>query len=100
VVTQVHPAALMRASMVADELAEGLRRRAANVEASTEVGAQALPGFRLSRVLEALHAGWSDAMGRHRQYLDLLGNALVTTAQDYRQTDADVAAPFVALNRF
>jgi uncharacterized protein YukE len=60
----------------------------------------ALPGFRTRQTVERLAFGWSDALSRHRQYLDGLGDALADAATGYRQSDDEAAASFLALDRF
>jgi uncharacterized protein YukE len=98
--TRVDPAALLRAAGAADRLAGGVRRESADVETDTASGTRALSGFRTREALERLQYGWSDALQRHHDYLDQLGNSLSTAARGYRQSDATVAAYFAGLNRF
>lgn len=98
--TQVNPAALMRAAGVTDRFVDAVRRESADIEMDTASGVIALAGFRTREALERLQYGWTDALSRHREYLDQLGNALTTTARGYRQSDATTASYFSELNRF
>ena len=98
--TRVDPASLLRASGAADRLAGAVRQGASAIEADTDVAVRALPGFRTRDVLDRLRFGWTDALDRHRDYLDRLGGALTGAAQGYRQSDAETAASFAELDRF
>ncbi|TQS43606.1 hypothetical protein [Cryptosporangium phraense] len=94
---RVDPAALLRASGAADRLADGVRKDASDIEAETDVAVRALSGFRTGDVLDRLRSGWTDALGRHRDYLDRLSGALADAARGYRRSDAETAAE---LDRF
>jgi len=98
--TRVDPAALLRASGVADRFSEVVRLEASHLESDTDAAVRALPGFRTREVLDRMRFGWTDALGRHRRYLDSLGGALAGAARGYRQSDEETAASFNELNRF
>lgn len=98
--TEVDPAALLRAAGVADRLADVVEKQVVTLEADTEDAARALAGFRTGQVLTALRAGWVDGLGRHRDYLHRLGDALADTAAGYRHADAESAARFRELDRY
>ncbi|GAA3384683.1 WXG100 family type VII secretion target [Cryptosporangium minutisporangium] len=98
--TRVNPVALLTAAGVAGRFADVVRQEATSLETDTDAAVRALPGFRTREVLDRLQFGWVDALGRHRDYLDRLGDALSGAAQGYLQSDAETAASFTALDRF
>ncbi|EXG82005.1 WXG100 family type VII secretion target [Cryptosporangium arvum] len=98
--TRVDPAALLTASGAVDELGGTVRTHQTALESDTLGTGGAVPGFRTRHVLERLAYGWSDALNRHRDYLDELGTALADAATGYRRSDDDTAAEFRALDRY
>ena len=92
--TQVNPALLQQAALRSENLATEVSRAAAMLARGTESSPATLPGWRTARALTTLHAGWADALARHRGYLDALGGALSACASTYRTADATSASRF------
>jgi hypothetical protein len=87
--TQVDPAVLDAAAGRCADLARRFTTAVTRVEPDTAAALGGLgEGFALRTALDRVWASRRDEFGRFERYLVKVGDALTTTAADYRRSDA------------
>ena len=96
--TRVEPAILDTAGQRCDGLAQRLAHAVGDVEPESRAAVAGLGGgFRLRGSLERVLASRVDEFGKFSAYLRQVGDALGTTADDYRRSDSVSADRFAFL---
>jgi hypothetical protein len=95
---RVDPAVLAAAAGDCADLARRLSAAVADVEPESRAAVAALSGgFQLGAALERVLASRLDEFGKFERYLGKVGEALGTSADDYRRSDAVSADRFAFL---